>query len=76
MQDGRFRQVLRFDAVGHFFLPIQVQAQFALVLFGATDGLDGIIIGLGDAPVSLLEISATGLVKVGNAARTNRRATT
>jgi hypothetical protein len=48
-------EVFGFDSFGDFFLPEQLHLQFTLVLFGAPDGLDGVVIGFGNAAVATLE---------------------
>jgi hypothetical protein len=59
-----FRDVFGFNALGDFFFVIEVEAQLALLLRRAPNGLDGIEIGLRNATVVALE-ARDRLVKVG-----------
>src|SRR5438445_762573 len=54
-QDGGLGEVLRLEALGDFFFPEGRHLQIALGLFGAPDGLDGVIVGLGNSPVAALK---------------------
>src|SRR5579883_2062085 len=63
-QDSGLGDVFRLDALSNFLLVIKVHVQLVLTLLRAPDGLNGVVVGLGDAPMVTLKVR-DGLMKIG-----------